>query len=544
MESPKRRPNKKQSGNQKRRVRPSRRLNQALTKAIDGLSVATKFTEEDPTAEEDFEDEETTDEDEDFEEDDEDEQPDEEDPDQEENNEEPEDPEEPEEPGQKREELEEPEDPIKEPEAEANPETGAEGGAEAGAETGAEAAEAGAEATEAAAGAAEAGAGAAETAGAAGAAAGGAEAGAAGAGAATAGAASAGAGAAAAGGAAAGGAAATEGAAVAAGATIEVWGPILLIVLAVIAVIAAIAMAYGYLKNRTNGIEGSTPTISTDVNDPATVDTISKLAALAGDSESRRQIAIKSIDSLGDLLDKAETGAAKSPFKQDIINAINLARQGMQEIEVGRAGATANNTALDEAIDKLFLNLDRIVGLYYGVNITSPTDIADRTKKTIEEGGQWVFTTNNSIASAELPLRNGSNVVADKRGCDAGGFGSFILTRDPQTITNKICTTCVTPGYDQFDTFYSFVLTSEQLSEAPDLRDFVPGDILLTSKKLGDKTDRDLFIVIGDQDGDGTREVGHCSASEPFGPQQTGINYITRSGLNIDKVLRYKYARQ
>lgn len=284
-------------------------------------------------------------------------------------------------------------------------------------------------------------------------------------------------------------------------------GPEVAVVIAVVAVIG-IGVAIIYNKEPSD-------VATIDMNKPGMVDAIDRLAALAGDPAAlSRQIAEKTAD-VTQTIDRARVDSADSPLKTEISTELDNAGALVQRI---RAGGTSVSTASQtQLINSMIYSMLRVSALFRGVSIQTGDALAKNAAEAVSHSSDWVYSENEQPSDQTKPMRDGTNTVANKRGCNSSGFVVYLLRGD-----NTHCKQCVTPTLDKLGVTFSILRTTNVTSSGSDI-DYQRGDIL--AMKAPQKTALEGYIVTAAPAKATTDQitVAYCSTN---GPTTTNLKQV------------------
>jgi len=284
-----------------------------------------------------------------------------------------------------------------------------------------------------------------------------------------------------------------------------------------------VGLGAGISKLFGGGARGGTISQPADPSNPAVKEAIERLATLAGDENIRRIASAKELEESGLLewLEKLEDEIEGKPNAQTIISGpLANAKTLAQEILGG-----AND--VEVKLQSLFKNLDEIINLALGVNVDSAKAIADKAIATASQAGSWTGTTNDDKSNTQKPLRDGSNVVGGKRGCDASGFISYLVRGD-----NSNCILCITPNAKDLPSAYSSFLKPSRVAEDFQLDSLLDGDIIITTKVINGETNYGVFVFSNSQ-----KKVYYCSSQN--GPTSADESVLLEDGRQLSQILRF-----
>lgn len=291
---------------------------------------------------------------------------------------------------------------------------------------------------------------------------------------------------------------------------------------AILALVVAVGVGVAFLWPKGGA---STPPQIADTSKPAIVASIDRLAALAGDQAAlARQIEDRT-SGFEQVITRAREESASAPLATDIARELDLATVHLNTVRAG--GASMGNEERSRLMNAIFYSLQRAIALYRGVNIESGSDIAAKAAEAAGQAGSWVYT-NNEQGTGSLPLRDGSNVVGNKRGCNSSGFVIYAV-RD-----SSKCAQCVSPTLDKFAAIFS-LFQSVDVSGTEAGGSVNKGDILAMKKPNSQYLEG--FIVINPQvQRPQDTELAYCGVNGPAKAKYSEITAGTFSGRNGDGV--------
>lgn len=276
-------------------------------------------------------------------------------------------------------------------------------------------------------------------------------------------------------------------------------GPEIAVAVAVFAVIG-IGVAIIYNKEPSD-------VVTIDMNKPGMVDAVDRLASLAGDPAAlSRQIAAKTAD-ITQTIDRARLDVANAPLKTEINAELDNAGALLQRVRAG--GTSVSAASQTQLINAMIYSMLRVSALFRGVAIQTGDALAKNAGDEVGRAGDWVYSENERPSDATKPMRDGTNTVAGKRGCNSSGFVVYLLRGD-----NTRCKQCITPTLDKIGATFSILRTTNVSSSSNDI-DYKRGDILAV--KVPGKTALEGYVVTN-APAKATPEqitVAYCSVNGP-----------------------------
>ena len=275
------------------------------------------------------------------------------------------------------------------------------------------------------------------------------------------------------------------------------WGVVILAIVIVIGV--GVAMLWP--SDSASNIQ------TVDMNKPGMVDAIDRLAALSGDPQAlAKQIKENTTDVVSSL-ERARTETANAPLKTEISAELDRATALVQRIR-----ASGTNTSVQEQtklVNALVYSMQRIPSLYRGLSLENGSELAQRANDEVGKSSLWTYSENQQPTDRSKPMRDGTNVVNGKRGCNSSGFVVYLLRGD-----NTRCAQCISPTLDKLAVTFSLLRSVDQKNTEQDVA-YQKGDVLVM--KAPDKSALEGFIVVdtGKAAGDNETRVAYCSVSGP-----------------------------
>jgi len=283
---------------------------------------------------------------------------------------------------------------------------------------------------------------------------------------------------------------------------------------AILAVIIIVGIAVAILKPDNVASDIQPP----DTSKPGIVDAIDRLSALAGDPTALGKLIREQTSSLISDLEKAKIDSAKAPLKTDIEAEINRATALIERIRAGGSSTTTEQQT--QMINSVIYSMQRVSALYRGMSIVSAAELVTKANAEIAAAGTWVYSENQDPKSTTKPMRDGTNQINNKKGCNSSGFIVYLLKGD-----NSKCAQCVTPTLDKLAATFSLLRAVNQQNTEQSVA-YQKGDILVA--KLANKAALEGFVVLETgQTGDATStRVAYCS---PDGPKTASLSDIISS---------------
>lgn len=277
-------------------------------------------------------------------------------------------------------------------------------------------------------------------------------------------------------------------------AAIGPWG----IAIIAITLVVSIGLVFIWPENTASDIQ------TVDMSKPGMVDAIQRLAALAGDPTALAQKINEETNDTLHILERVRVDIENAPLKKDIEEELVKAETTLNDLRSGgKSRTTQEQSAL---VGKLTYSMQRIIALYRGMSIIAPSEISRAALQQI--GGNWVYSVNEKGSSTKV-VRDGTNVVNGQRGCDSGGFISYILRGD-----NSRCAQCITPVLtDLAVTLPLFNVT--KVTESNANLAYQIGDIVAMSTADSKALGGYVVTQIGNESGSVATELVFCGNNGP-----------------------------
>jgi hypothetical protein len=299
------------------------------------------------------------------------------------------------------------------------------------------------------------------------------------------------------------------------------WGVVILAVVVVVGVGAALL----WPSDSASNIQ------TVDMSKPGMVEAIDRLAALSGDPQAlSKQIKEQTTDLIASL-EKAKVETANAPLKADIAAELNQATALIERVRAGGTSLTTEEQT--KLINALVYSLQRVPSLYRGLSLQGGSELAARAKAEVSATGSWIYSENQQPADRSKPMRDGTNQVNGKRGCNSSGFVTYLLRGD-----NSRCAQCISPTLDKLTVTFSLLRGIDQKNTEQDIA-YQAGDILVM--KAPDKTALEGYIVTstGKTSGAAETTVAYCSVS---GPKTATLKEITDTKRTVTSQVRLNTA--
>lgn len=327
---------------------------------------------------------------------------------------------------------------------------------------------------------------------------------------------------------------AAEAGAVVAG-TSEVWGPILIGAVLVFLTVAVCIAIYGIARWAWRGFNlgnwfGTTGTVAESGADFAWSfgKTGINASTIIKGAKFGYQVDKAVVDYLREKISGASKEATKiNPDSKEAVKLQNHIQEADSALTYLSQSAGSDRVEYYNQAQQLFYHLDRIDATLLGVSAESPDQLV--AKAAAATSLAWVRTTNDDDPAQ--PLRDGSNVVNNQRGCDAAGFVTYVL-RDPEIP----CSECTSPNIEDIPEVFQSALEAVDTGDQFSTDKLAAGDVVLTKKDGADdngnfQTLYGGFVYLGKDSG-----FAYCGQNK-IGNLPT--NDIT-SGRSITNVLRLK----
>lgn len=250
---------------------------------------------------------------------------------------------------------------------------------------------------------------------------------------------------------------------------------IILIVLVGLLIFAGISFGLSALigDEISSGRLGGTIAQPANVSEPKVKEAINNLAFLAGQEDAVREVTTEELEKIRGYIGDIETGIAENTAAQAILGT------SLTEVKTNLETVLANSANKQSAnLVKLFQSIDQLLMTTYGVTAKQPSEVSVRARDAFNARDSWIGSTNELITNATKPMRDGSNTVNGKKGCDASGFIVYLLR--PATGN---CLICATANLDTLAKTYSFALQAESPGEDFDLTTLQDGDITISERE-------------------------------------------------------------
>lgn len=264
-----------------------------------------------------------------------------------------------------------------------------------------------------------------------------------------------------------------------------------------------------------------------DMNKPGIADAVSRLAALSGDATALAQQIRENTSTVTSDLEQARTTTANAPLKDQISQEIDNATASVERI---RSGGTSLTTAeLTKMANSLVYSLQRISALYRGMSITTPNELVAAANGEVQAGTtRWVYSENQQTTNTSQPMRDGTNVVSGKRGCDSTGFVTYLLRGD-----NTRCAQCVSPTLDKIAATFSLLQPTTQTNTTNDVS-YLKGDIIVANVPNQKSLEGYIVTNVTANTGNTGVEVAYCSATGPVKANLQQVLDGTQAGRKGD----------
>ena len=245
-----------------------------------------------------------------------------------------------------------------------------------------------------------------------------------------------------------------------------------------------------------------------DMDKPGMADAVSRLAALAGDADALAKQIKDNTSTVTTALEQARTETANAPLKEQITQEIDNANALVERIRAG--GSSLTTAEITKLANALIYSLQRIPALYRGMSITTANELVAAANNEVRDGAsKWVYSDNQQTSNTSQPMRDGTNEVGGKKGCNSSGFVTYLLRGN-----NTRCAQCVSPTLDSLAATFSLLQAATQTDTANDVS-YLKGDILVASVPSQKSLEGYIVTNVTTSNGNAGVEVAYCSATGP-----------------------------